>query len=276
LETLTRVTRIFAFSSKMMLIDTHAHWYDEQFDGDRAEQLEKCRQLGVSKILLPNIDVTSIEPLLQLVAAYPDFCFPMMGLHPCYVKPNDWKEQLNTVKQYVYETPKHYVAMGEIGIDLYWDKTTLSIQQQAFAEQITWAKELGLPIVIHARDSFEELFEVVDHYNDNTLKGVFHCFTGNEKQAQKVIDYGGFKMGIGGVITFKNSGLDKVVASFPIDYFVLETDSPYLAPTPHRGKRNEPSYTFLVAQRMAEIFNCSLDQLAQKTTANAQEIFGNL
>jgi TatD DNase family protein len=260
----------------LMLIDTHAHWYDEQFDADRKEQLAKCKDIGISKVLLPNIDIESIEPMLQLCHNYPEFCAPMMGLHPCYVQPDNWHNQLSVVKHYLYKEPQRYVAVGEIGIDLYWDKSTLTIQQEAFAQQIQWAKDLKLPIVIHARDSFDEIFEVVDQYNDDQLTGVFHCFTGNQQQAQRIIDYGGFKMGIGGVVTFKNSGLDQVIAPFSLTHFILETDSPYLAPTPHRGKRNEPSYTMLVAQRMAVIFNCSVEEIANKTTANAIELFGNL
>jgi TatD DNase family protein len=225
---------------------------------------------------LPNIDVDSIEPLINLTNKFPDFCRPMMGLHPCYVKPDDWHQQLSTIQHTLFDNPTNFVAVGEIGIDLYWDKITLNIQQEAFATQIQWAKALKLPIVIHARDSFEEIFEVVDQHNDANLKGVFHCFTGNQQQAQRIIDYGGFKMGIGGVITFKNSGLDKVVENFPLDYFVLETDSPYLAPTPYRGKRNEPSYTLLVAERMAQVFNCSVEEIGIRTSNNAVEIFGEL
>jgi TatD DNase family protein len=167
----------------------------------------------------------------------------------------------------------NFIAIGEIGIDLYWDKTTLGIQQEAFREQISWAKEKQLPIVIHARDSFDEIFEIVDDMNDATLTGIFHCFTGNQEQAQHIVDYGGFKMGVGGVVTFKNSGLDKVVSQFDLNHFVLETDSPYLAPAPHRGKRNESPYLTLVGEKMADIYGCSLQEIAEATTKNALDIF---
>jgi TatD DNase family protein len=259
-----------------MLIDTHAHWYDEQFYADRKEQAIKCQNNGIAKVLLPNIDVESIAPMLQLVQEFPEFCSPMMGLHPCYVQPNDWKDQLSVIKNHLFDHPQRFVAVGEIGIDLYWDKSTLSIQQEAFATQIEWAKQLNKPIVIHARDSFDEIFEMIDQYNDAHLKGIFHCFTGTSEQAQKIMDYGGFKMGIGGVVTFKNSGLDKVIAPLSLDHFVLETDSPYLAPAPYRGQRNEPSYTRIVAQRMSEIFNCTVEEIGEKTSANALEVFGRL
>jgi TatD DNase family protein len=258
-----------------MLIDTHAHLYDEQFQDELATQIEKGKNLGLERILLPNIDVESIAKMDKLVQDFPETCFPMMGLHPCYVKPENWKEELETIKDTLYKNPSHYIAVGEIGIDLYWDKSTLNIQQEAFVEQINWAKELNLPIVIHARDSFDELFEVLDIHNDDNLKGVFHCFSGNKEQAQKIIDYGGFKMGIGGVVTFKNSTLPEVIAQFNINHFILETDSPYLAPAPHRGKRNEPSYVQLVAEKMSSIFQVSEAEMAAATTKNAVELFGN-
>ena len=258
-----------------MLIDTHAHLYDEKFQDELATQIEKGKNLGLERILLPNIDVESIAKMDKLVQDFPETCFPMMGLHPCYVKPENWKEELKTIKDTLYKNPSHYIAVGEIGIDLYWDKSTLHIQQEAFVEQINWAKELNLPIVIHARDSFDELFEVLDIHNDDNLKGVFHCFSGNKEQAQKIIDYGGFKMGIGGVVTFKNSTLPEVIAQFNINHFILETDSPYLAPAPYRGKRNEPSYVHLVAEKMSNIFQVSEDEIAAATTKNAVELFGN-
>ena len=258
-----------------MLIDTHAHLYDEQFQDELATQIEKGKNLGLERILLPNIDVESIAKMDKLVQDFPETCFPMMGLHPCYVKPEYWKEELQIIKDTLYKNPSHYIAVGEIGIDLYCDKSTLHIQQVAFVEQINWAKELNLPIVIHARDSFDELFEVLDIHNDDNLKGVFHCFSGNKEQAQKIIDYGGFKMGIGGVVTFKNSALPEVIAQFSINHFILETDSPYLAPAPYRGKRNEPSFVHLVAEKMSSIFQVSEAEIAAATTKNAVELFGN-
>lgn len=257
-----------------MLIDTHSHLYANQFDEDRDEEIKRCLSMGVEKILLPNIDSNSIEGMHALVGQYPDACYPMMGVHPCSVQPETWKEELALAKRHLYENSRNYIAVGEIGIDLYWDKTTLGIQQEAFAEQIQWAKEKKLPIVIHARDSFQEIFEVVDEYNDDDLRGVFHCFTGGMEEANRIIDFGGFLMGLGGVLTFKNSGLDKTVADIDLNHFVLETDAPYLAPTPHRGKRNQSSYLNLVAMKLADVKGCSLPEVAEVTTANAKKMFG--
>ena len=195
----------------------------------------------------------------------------MTGLHPCSVKDN-YKEELGHVKKQL-DSGK-YIAVGEIGIDLYWDKTTLGIQQEAFATQINWAKEMGLPIVIHTRDSFNEIFEVVDELNDDKLFGIFHCFNGTLKQAQKIIEYGGFKMGIGGVVTFKNAGVDKVVKQLDLKHLVLETDSPYLTPTPHRGKRNESAYTRIIADKLSDLFEKPIEEIAEITTDNSKAVFG--
>ncbi len=258
-----------------MLIDTHAHLYDDQFENEWNLQIENGLNKGVKKILLPNIDVHSIQKMEQLVAQFPSICYPMMGLHPCYVKPENWKEELDLIKNKLYQNPQNYIAVGEIGIDLYWDKSTLDIQQQAFVEQIKWAKELQLPIAIHARDSFDELFELLDMYNDDQLKGVFHCFTGTLEQGKKILQYGGFKIGIGGVVTFKNSPLPEVLLGLGIDTIILETDAPYLAPAPHRGKRNEPSYVSLVAEKLSDIFKLSVSEIAHITSQNAVQLFGN-
>lgn len=256
-----------------MLIDTHSHLYAEQFDSDRNEEVKNCLSDNVKTILLPNIDSSSAQRMHDLVSAYPEIFKAMMGVHPCSIQPDSWKEELKTAKEYLFANPQHYIAVGEIGVDLYWDKSTLSIQQDAFAEQIQWAKELDLPIVIHARDSFNEIFEVVDQYNDDQLRGVFHCFTGGVAEANRIIEYGGFLMGIGGVLTFKNSGLDQTLKQFDLSHFVLETDAPYLAPAPHRGKRNQSSYLPLVALKMADVFGCSLPEVEKMTTANAIKMF---
>ena len=183
----------------------------------------------------------------------------------------DFEKELNSIKTYLYNG--NYIAVGEIGIDLYWDKTTLAIQKIAFEEQIKWAKELHLPIVIHARESYEEIFEVLDQIHDSSLFGVFHCFTGSLKQAEKIIDYGNFKMGIGGVVTFKNGGLDKTLENIELKHLVLETDSPYLSPTPYRGKRNESTYLNLIAEKLAIIYNCTFEEIAEITTKNAKMLF---
>lgn len=254
----------------MILTDTHSHLYSDQFDNDFPEVLARCEEMGVKRIFLPNIDLESIPLMHKLQSDRPVMFFPMMGLHPCSVEEN-FDEVLDEMEKMLREG--NYCAVGEIGIDLYWDKTTLAIQQAAFRRQVGWAKELGLPIVIHARDSFDELFELLDELNDDSLTGIFHCFTGTIEQANRVIAYGGFMLGIGGVVTFKNSGLDKVVAELPLDYLVLETDSPYLAPQPHRGKRNESSYLQLVAQKVADMHEISIEKIAEITTANSRKVF---
>lgn len=257
-----------------MLIDTHSHLYASQFDEDRDAEIRRCLENGIEKILLPNIDMSSVEGMHTLTDQYPEVCLPMMGVHPCSVQPDTWKEELVLAKEHLDQATRNYIAIGEIGIDLYWDKSTLGIQQQAFAEQIQWAKEKQLPIVIHARDSFQEIFEVVDQFNDENLRGIFHCFTGGIQEAERIIAYSGFLMGLGGVLTFKNSGLDKTVAEIDMKHFVLETDAPYLAPSPHRGKRNQSSYLNLVAMKLADVKGASLPEVAEVTTANAKKMFG--
>lgn len=253
-----------------MLIDTHSHIYQPAFDEDREDMINRARIAGVDRILLPNITLDSIPLMHQLCDAYPDLCLPMMGLHPCDVK-EDFEQVLQEMQRWF--TERKYVAVGETGIDLYWDKSTLPLQIEAFKMQITWAKDMALPIVIHARDSFDEIFTVLDELNDDRLTGVFHCFTGNLDQARKIMEYGGFMMGIGGVITFEKAGLDKVMRDVPLEYLVLETDSPYLAPKPHRGKRNESAYVRLVAEKLAGAMQMDADYLIQKTGDNAIELF---
>lgn len=254
----------------MNFIDTHTHLFTRQFDEDRKEVVERALEAGVTKLLLPNIDLDSIDAMHDLVKSYPDNCFPMMGMHPCSVTEN-WEAELAIIKSHLEKGG--YCAVGEIGIDLHWDKSTLPYQQKAFAQQIEWAKEFGLPIAIHVREAFDETFEIIDQLNDDRLTGVFHCFTGTVEQAQRVLNYGGFKLGLGGVLTFKNSGLDKVISEIDLKHLILETDSPYLAPTPHRGKRNESEYTTLVASKLAEIKACKIEHVAEVTTQNALELF---
>ncbi len=253
----------------MNLIDTHTHLYAEAFDEDRTEMLARAREAGVSAFLLPNIDLDSIEGMMELVKNNAD-CYSMMGLHPCHVEA-DYKEVLDKLKSKLDEGG--HIAVGEIGIDLYWDKTYLQEQQDALKIQLNWAKEKELPYVIHARDSFDEIFEVMDEVNDDELKGVFHCFTGDETQAKKILDYGNTYLGFGGVLTFKKSHLRSLLPVLPKDRLLLETDSPYLAPTPHRGKRNESAYVKLVAQVMADTFEMSLEDAAKQTTSNAKRLF---
>lgn len=232
--------------------------------------MERCFENNVNRLFLPNVDVKSIAMIDDLVSKYPENCFAMAGLHPCDVK-EDYIAQLNTIYKSISD--RKIYAIGEIGIDLYWDKTTLEIQQDAFRTQINWAKTMGLPIVIHCREAFNEVFEVLESERDEKLRGIFHCFTGNEQQAKQAIDLN-FYLGIGGVVTYKKSGLDAVLAQIPLADLVLETDSPYLAPVPFRGKPNESSYLIYVAQKLADIYGCTVEDIANVTTENSKKIFG--
>jgi TatD DNase family protein len=253
-----------------VMIDTHAHMYADAFDEDRAETMQRAFDAGLTLVALPNIDSASIGPLRALMEAFPDQTIGMMGLHPSHVK-DDYKAELQKIEAELDRGKYH--AVGEIGIDLYWDKTYLPQQVDAFITQIGWAKKRGLPIVIHARESFDEIFEIMDAHCDERLSGVFHCFTGNLVQARKALSYPNFYLGIGGVVTFKNGGLDKVLPGVGIDRLVLETDAPYLAPAPFRGKRNESAYSVLVAEKSAEIFNVSTTEVERITTMNARKLF---
>jgi len=254
----------------MKLIDTHSHIYSEAFDEDIAEAIQRAKDANVGQIFLPNIDSESIEPMFELVKEYPNFCLPMMGLHPTSVKEN-YVEELAICEQWLNE--EKFIAIGEIGIDLYWDKTYLKEQLFAFEKQLNWAVERKLPAVIHSRDSFSEIFEVLESFKSKKLTGVFHSFTGNLEQANKAIDMG-FLLGLNGILTFKNSGLDRVVKEVDTKHLILETDSPYLAPTPKRGKRNESAYVALIAEKLAEIHDLSLAEVTEITSRNAQSLFG--
>ena len=254
----------------MLLTDTHTHLYYETDLEKQAQLMERCFALDVNRLFLPNVDVKSIEMIDNLVAKYPKNCFAMAGLHPCDVK-EGYQEQLSIIYNSIAD--RKIYAIGEIGIDLYWDKTTLGIQQDAFKQQINWAKDLNLPFVIHCREAFDETFEVLDEMKHEGMRGIFHCFTGNLEQAKRAIDLG-FYLGIGGVVTYKKAGLDLVLADIPLEHVVLETDSPYLAPVPYRGKPNESSYLIHIAQKVAEIYNISLEEVAAVTTENSKKIFG--
>lgn len=253
----------------MIMVDTHTHLYAEQFDEDRDEMMARAIGAGVSRFYLPNIDSSSIAGMMQLEEQYPNQCFPMMGLHPCSVNA-DYKKELAIVEKWLEK--RSFVAIGEIGIDLYWDKTFLEEQKDAFRTQIQWAKKLNIPIIIHARDALDIIIDIVTEEKDDTLNGIFHCFTGTEEQAKKIADLD-FYMGLGGVLTFKNAGLDKIAVNIPLDKIVLETDSPYLAPKPKRGKRNETSYILYVAKKLAEIKQRSLEEIIAITTENANKVF---
>ncbi|MEJ2882861.1 TatD family hydrolase [Pedobacter sp. GR22-6] len=253
----------------MLLTDTHTHLYYETDEEKLAELIQRCFDNKVERLFLPNVDVASIAKIEHLVKKYPSNCFAMAGLHPCDVK-EDYELVLDEICQSMVD--RDIYAIGEIGIDLHWDKTTLDIQKVAFKEQIKWAKDMELPIVIHCREAFDEIFEVLEAQKGADLRGILHCFTGNTDQAFQAIELG-FHLGIGGVVTYKKSGLDEVLKHIPLEKIVLETDSPYLAPVPFRGKPNESSYLLHIAERVAEIYQISLEEVAEVTTANSRHIF---
>lgn len=250
-------------------IDTHAHLYAKQFDQDRDDMLKRAIDSGVKRFYLPNIDRTSIDGMLKLEAEYPDHCFAMMGLHPCSVKEN-YEEELAIVKSWLDKRP--FCAVGEIGIDLYWDKTFFEQQKTAFRQQIHWAIELDRPIVIHARDSLEEILEIVTEERHDKLRGIFHCFGGTVNQANRIQELG-FLMGIGGVVTYKKAKLNELLPHIPLKSLVLETDAPYLAPVPYRGKRNESSYIPDIGARVAEYMDLSMEEVCKVTSENALRLF---
>jgi TatD DNase family protein len=254
----------------MILTDTHTHLYSSQFADDRSEMIQNAISKGVTRFFVPAIDSTYAQRMFDLEAQYPDNVFLMMGLHPCYVKENYLEELAFVEDQFA---KRKFFAVGEIGIDLYWDKSTLDIQKIAFQRQIQLAKKYKLPINIHCRDAFDEIFEVLELEKDEDLFGIFHCFSGDLEQAQKAISYG-MKLGIGGVVTFKNGKIDQFLHQIDSKHIVLETDAPYLAPAPHRGKRNESGYVTLVAQKLAEIYGVSVEEIARITTENAKDVFG--
>jgi len=254
----------------MILTDTHTHLYSQEFDEDRKESIQKAISEGVSRFFVPAIDATFTQKMLDLEALYPNHIFLMTGLHPTHVKEN-YLEELAHVKSLLSQ--RKYVAIGEIGIDLYWDKAHLREQQDAFITQLKWAKERKLPVAIHSRDSFDEIFEILETEKSSDLKGVLHCFTGTLEQAKKSIDYN-MLLGIGGVVTFKNGKIDQFLNQIPLEFILLETDAPYLAPTPHRGKRNESGYLPLIALKLAEIYQTDIKNIAKITTDNSIRLFG--
>jgi len=252
------------------MIDTHTHLYSEEFSNDRSEVINRALDKGIKQFFLPAIDSETHQKMIELEAQYPGKMFSMMGLHPCSVKPDSWKNELEIVENWLDK--RSFCAIGEIGIDLYWDQSTLDIQVEAFEKQIDWAIECDLPIVIHTRESFNETFDVLDRKKHPKLRGIFHCFSGNLDQARRAIDLG-FILGIGGVVTFKNGKIDQFLKEIPLDKIVLETDSPYLAPVPYRGKRNESSYIELVAGKLVDIYGVSYAEIDRITTENAHQLF---
>ena len=255
----------------MNFIDTHTHLFASEFDNDIDIVIKNALDNGISKMLLPNIDSTTTTKMLQLCDRHPNNCYPMIGLHPCSVKKDNLEKEISHVEQMLSQNK--FIAVGEIGLDLYWDKSTLDLQKIAFESQIEIAKKYQLPIVIHVRDSFDEAIEIVERLNDYNLSGVFHCFTGNLEEAQRIINLKNFYLGIGGVVTFKNGGINKIINQVSLDRIILETDSPYLSPTPFRGTRNESKYLLNIAHKMAELYNINIEDIAKKTTKNAIDLF---
>ena len=255
----------------MKFIDTHTHLYEEQFDDDRDAMIQRAFDAGIEKMYMPNCDSSTIDGMLAIEKNWSGHCFPMMGLHPVYVKEN-YREELAIVKDWLEK--KKFFAVGEIGIDKYWDLTYLQQQKEAFALQTDWALQHDLPIVIHSRESTQDCIDIVKQKQNGALKGIFHCFSGTMDEAKQIIELG-LLLGIGGVVTFKKSTLPEIIEAIDLQHFVLETDAPYLAPVPHRGKRNESSYIPLIAEKVAMIKNISIEEVAKITTRNAENIFGN-
>ncbi|WP_372757234.1 TatD family hydrolase [Mariniflexile sp.] len=254
----------------MIITDTHTHLYSEAFDDDRHDMIHRAINQGVSRFFIPAIDSTYTNSMLKLEKDFPEHVFLMMGLHPTHVKEN-FKEELNHVEEML--ASRFFYAIGEIGIDLYWDKTTLGVQQEAFRYQIQLAKKYKLPIVIHCREAFDEIFEVLETEKSDDLFGIFHCFTGTLEQANQAIAYN-MKLGIGGVVTFKNGKIDQFLNQIDLKHIVLETDSPYLAPVPYRGKRNESVYILKVLEKLSYIYKVSMEEIASITTQNSKDVFG--
>lgn len=255
------------------MIDTHAHIYDEAFDGDREEVIRRAKEAGITQIILPNVDSESLPRMLELEASHPGYCYAAIGLHPTSVKEN-WKEELEIVNAELKR--RQYIAIGEIGIDLYWDKTYLQEQIKVFRQQIEWALEYQLPVIIHVRESFRETMDVLKSYKGQGLSGVFHSFTGDVKVAEEIINYEGLRLGINGIVTFKNSDLSDTLKNVDISHILTETDAPYLTPAPYRGKRNESAYTSLVCKKLAEIYELTTEEVDRITTLNAVKTFKNL
>ncbi len=260
----------FPYLCAMNFVDTHTHLYSSKFQEDTPQMIQRALDAGVSRFFVPAIDSSYTQRMYDLQAQFPDCVFLMMGLHPTYVKPESWEAEISHVEAQL--AARKFYAVGEIGIDLYWDKSTLEIQKLAFGHQIGLAKHYGLPINIHCRDAFDEVFEVLEAHADEALWGIFHCFTGTHDQAKRAISLG-MKLGIGGVVTYKNGLIDQFLDQVDLKHIVLETDAPYLAPVPHRGKRNESAYAALVAAKLAEIYGLSLQEIADATTKNALEVY---
>ena len=252
-----------------MIIDTHSHLDGEEFADDLPEVIQRAKDAQVEKILVPNVNLQGLPHLIEVCDAYPDYLYPMIGLHPEDVK-DDYQTQLDQMFIFLKENPNRFCAIGEVGLDFYWDETYRNQQLEAFEQQIQWAKQFGKPLMIHARNAYEEIVEIMERHRDDQLEGVFHCFTGTEDEARKLLSFDGFKLGIGGVLTFKKSTLPEVLKNaVPLSRIVVETDSPYLAPVPHRGKRNESAFIIEIVRRLTEIYACNWVNIATETKKNA-------
>jgi len=254
----------------MVLFDTHSHVYLREFDNDRADVMERTDKAGIARVIMPAVDSATHESMLLLEQQYPEICASMMGVHPCSVK-DDYAKEIKIAEEYLSQ--RQFAAIGESGLDFYWDTTHKVQQYLAFEQQIEWALQYDLPIIIHSRGSTDECIDVIAKKQNGKLRGIFHCFTGSLEQASRISDLG-FFVGIGGVVTFKNAGLDKVVAQLDLNDLLLETDAPYLAPIPYRGKRNEPEYLSYIAKKIADVKGVPLEEVAETTTANAKKLFG--
>lgn len=254
------------------MIDTHSHIFSEEFNDDLSEVIARAKEVGVTHIFMPNIDDTSVDAMLKVSGTYPGYCFPMLGFHPTSVDSADTIIKVKGLKKFLVEGHP-FVAIGEVGVDLYWDKTWLKEQQLVLDEQIQWALEWDLPLVLHCREAFSQLFEVLEPYKDTALRGVFHSFTGTVDEARRIMEYGRFLVGVNGVVTFKKSSLPESLKEIPVERLVLETDAPYLAPVPFRGKRNEPAYVKRVAVKLAELYGMEIGDVERQTARNALKLF---
>lgn len=255
------------------MIDTHSHLYSEEFDADRDEMIARAQAAGVEHIILPNVDIYSLPRMIELKSQYPGYCHAAIGLHPTYVK-EDYETQLITVRAELQFG--NYVALGEVGIDLYWDKTYYPQQLKAFQQQVRWSLDFDLPLIIHVRNSFRETMDALAPFKNKGLRGVFHSFIGTVEEANEILAFGGFKLGINGIVTFKNSGLAEVLKQIDLKHILLETDAPYLTPSPHRGKRNESAYVGLICEKLVDVYNLSPQEIDRITTQNALELFDRI
>jgi TatD DNase family protein len=255
-----------------MLIDTHSHIYGEEFKEDLPQVVTRAVEAGITHIFLPNEDSTTIRPLLDTCSKYPDLCYPMIGLHPESVG-EAYKGELMKIEDALKDENNHFVAIGEVGLDMHWDKTYLNQQKAVFEQQVCWALECDLPIIIHCRDAFEDLMEILNHYADTPLRGIFHSYTGNPFEAVKMLGMSGFLLGINGIVTYRRSVLPDILHIIPLERIVLETDAPYLTPMPYRGKRNEPSYIVYTLNKVADLYDMKPEMVAKQTTANALRLF---